>query len=696
MTHWIPFALVRIVIFFIAGVVTALFYPDVIPSEYQAVWLSVFVVLYASLFMLHRRTRNRKFNPGIVALPAIFIAGYFSLVNKVECRWNNHLSQVNIPIDFYQVTLTDFAHEKEKSWKQTGTVTKVQSKGKWQTVKGNILLYFPKQTFPIPFRYGDCLLISGSVTPIPGPSNPGEFDYQKFMSYRQVYHQHFLRDDKVKYICYAPTSIAMALALEIRNVADTQLKSLVEGEREKALASALVLGVVDGLDNDLMNAYAATGAMHVLAVSGLHVGILYWLLLIILKPLKPFQWGRWVIAAICLVALWGYACVTGLSPSVLRAVVMFSFVIVAYPLNFRTNIYNILAASAFCLLLYDPFMIVSVGFQLSYLAVLGIVYLQPLLYRLIEPRNRIIDETWKITCVSLAAQMSTFMLGLLYFRQFPNYFLISNLFVIPLSFIILMTGLAALALSFIPAIGTLLGLCLTSLIKVLNYLVFWVESWPYSLVENIYISAWQALILGGFVLLFCFYLERRRLKYLTFASSLLIIFALCSWQHFASEVSGKRITVYRIPKQTVYDLSEDGTAVTFANIDSTTDKSRLAFNLSINRLMHGISNVLEIDSVAITRCVPGGKFTVWRNVAIFNVIDNEIKIPSGLKIDFAILSGNAIRSLEDVIEKCDPDWIIIDSSNSRSVASDLLEQAKKIPKQRVHSVWHQGAFQVKL
>lgn len=696
MTHWIPFALVRIVVFFIAGITTALFYPEAISAEYGAMMLCAFAVFYGFMFTLHRLTRKRKFNPGLIALPAIFIAGYFNTINKIECRWSDHISQVNAPVEFYRVTLTDFAHEKEKSWKQTGSVTQVRSNGKWQTVKGNILLYFPKQTFPIPFGYGDVLLVSGGFAPIPAPANPGEFDYQKFMSYRQIYHQHFLRNGKVRHTGNAPGSRVMALALDIRAAADARLKSLVEGEREKALASALVLGVVDGLDNEIMNAYAATGAMHVLAVSGLHVGILYWLLLVILKPLKPFKWGRWMIAVVCLISLWGYACVTGLSPSVLRAVVMFSFVIVAYPLNFRTNIYNVLAASAFCLLLYDPFMIVSVGFQLSYLAVLGIVYLQPLLYQLIEPRNRILDETWKITCVSLAAQMATFMLGLLYFRQFPNYFLISNLFVIPLSFIILMTGLAALVFSFIHAIGSFIGLALTWLIKVLNYLVFWVESWPYSLIENIYISSWQALILGAFVLLFCFYLEQRKLKYLTFAGLLLMAFALCSWLHFSSGFSGKRMTVYHVPRKTVYDLVENGVTIASASMDTTIDKRRLDFNLSVNRLMHGVENVVEIGNASITRPVKGGKLTVWRQVTILNILDRNVVIPPGIEVDFVILSRNAVRSLNVLIKKCDPQWIIIDSSNSRNVASDLLEQAKKIPKQQVHSCWHQGAFDVKL
>jgi competence protein ComEC len=696
MTHWIPYALVRVVVFFMGGIIVGLFFPNVIPSGYGPGLLAGVAASYIALFYFHRRLQRRIFNPGVFALSAVFIAGYFNVINNLDDRRTDHISTVDDSIEWYEAVLVDIPHEKEKSWKQTATVIKVRSNGKWRGVNGNILLYFSRSAFPEPFQYGDHLLISGMFTRIPAPQNPGEFDYRKFMSYKRVYHQHFLRDNKVRLLRNDPPSRIMTGAFFMRDVADKKLKSLVEGDREKALASALVLGVVDGLDNDLMDAYAATGAMHVLAVSGLHVGILYWILLILLKPLKPFRWGRWVITFSCLIVLWGYACVTGLSPSVLRAVVMFSFVVVAYPLNYRTNIYNILAASAFCLLLYDPFMIVSVGFQLSYLAVLGIVYLQPLLYNLIEPQNRILDETWKITCVSLAAQLSTFMLGLLYFHQFPNYFLISNLFVIPLSFVILMVGLIALSLSFIAALGSALGYCLTFLIKVLNYLVFWVESWPYSLIENIFISSWQALILGAVVLLLCFYLESRKPGYLAFASVTLILFALCNWQHFTSEVSGKRLIVYRVPNQTVYDLSDNGVALAFATLDSTSDPRRLDFHLGPNRLAHGILEIRNAKEMGLTRPVTGGSITVWRGITILQISEMDFRVPPGLNVDYAILSKNAIRSLKNLLSKCNPTCVIVDSSNSRSVAAEIVDEARENSVIKVHSVWHHGAFEVKL
>jgi competence protein ComEC len=250
--------------------------------------------------------------------------------------------------------------------------------------------------------------VKGNPNPIKPPSNPEEFDYRRFLQFRNIYHQHFVRKDGIRTIDFAPRSMVVYYALACRSWAMEIITDNISGKREQALASALILGVKDGLDDDLLSAYKTTGSMHVLAVSGLHVGILYGILLLILKPIRKVRYGACVVAGISIGMLWAYAFITGLSPSVLRAVSMFSFAAIANGAGYRTNMYNTLAASAFFILWIDPFMLMSVGFQLSYLAVLGIVYMQSGLYNLWAPEKRVLDQIWKVTCVSLAAQLATF------------------------------------------------------------------------------------------------------------------------------------------------------------------------------------------------------------------------------------------------------------------------------------------------
>ncbi|HEX6227563.1 MAG TPA: ComEC/Rec2 family competence protein, partial [Chryseolinea sp.] len=444
MIRWIPYAFLRIVLFFISGISLAIYFPDILSSDVASVLFLALVLSYAMTFAFQGKKLftpgNLKVIAGIIGLFAVFVSGYLQVLKKKEILREDHIVHVQSDIEFSKVVLSANPVEKASTWKVAAEVQSVRTAEGWRGATGTVLLYLSKEDFPA-YRYGDVLLIKGRPKRVPGPANPEEFDYQRFLSFKNIYHQQFLKKGDAINVAFEPKRWLEHYALASRQWADETLKNNISGEREKALASGLVLGVTDGLDNELLNAYKATGAMHVLSVSGLHVGILYGLVLFLLAPLKKMKSGPWVIACLSIVILWAYAFITGLSPSVLRAVTMFSFVALSIPAGRRTNIYNTLCASAFCILWYDPFLIMSVGFQLSYLAVLGIVYLQPMLYNLWEPTHRLWDELWKGTCVSIAAQVATTSLGLFYFYQFPNYFLLSNLFVIPGSFVVLILGI---------------------------------------------------------------------------------------------------------------------------------------------------------------------------------------------------------------------------------------------------------------
>src|SRR5690606_30371161 len=236
--------------------------------------------------------------------------------------------------------------------------------------------------------YGDLLVIKGAPQRPDPPANPAEFDYARYLEQRNIFHQHFVREGVMR-MGAEPSNGVLALAYKLRARAEAVLRTYVPGERAQGIARALVLGVTDGLDNELREAYAGVGVMHILAVSGLHVGVIYFVLASLLRPLNRLPKGNWAVAVISIFVLWLYAFITGLSPSVLRAVTMFSFLTLAKPWRRGTNVYNTLAVSAFVMLLADPWLVCSVGFQLSYLAVLGIVYFYPRLIPLWEPTSRV-------------------------------------------------------------------------------------------------------------------------------------------------------------------------------------------------------------------------------------------------------------------------------------------------------------------
>ncbi|HEY9045818.1 MAG TPA: ComEC/Rec2 family competence protein [Ohtaekwangia sp.] len=689
MLHWIPFAVVRIVLFFIAGILLGIYLPDFLPQFIITLVFVTLLIVYIGHFIFQRITRKALFNPGAVGLLAILLAGYLQLLHCTDSRRADNLINLKTPVAYYQTVVTGYIQEKANAWKVEARVMQVKSEDEWKDVSGNILLYFPKKDFPTPFQYGDVLLIRGQPQEVPVPGNPGEFDYKRFLTFRKIYHQHFVKYSEVKRLESRPDSHLLYYAICARTWADAALKKFVTGEREQAIASALVLGVTDGLDNELLNAYAATGAMHVLAVSGLHISIIYMIILWLLKPLGTSRTSQWVAAGISLVILWGYAYITGLSPSVLRAVTMFTFVAVARAWNRQTNIYNILAASAFFLLIYEPYLIMSVAFQLSYLAVLGIVYLKPDLYQLWEPASRLWDEVWKITTVSIAAQLATLSLGLLYFHQFPNYFLLSNLLVIPGSFFVLIAGLVVLCVSFMPPVAAFVGILLKWSIQALNIVVFTVEAFPFSLVDNIYINTAQSWLLMAVIVSMVLLFQFKAYGYIWVAAVCSIMFVAIQWFHFYSDVEKRYITVYKVPHHSAVDLTEEGQVYFMTDSLLMRNASAVRFHIHPNRLQHGVEQVIPVREQTSSY-----RLLQWQGKFILQIMGNK-SMPSHIQVDYLIISNNAVKDLAALLKQVEASEIILDSSNSYYFASKLLKQASA-QNIRIHSVWHTGAFSVEI
>ncbi len=691
MFSWTPYALVRVALVFAAGIVFGLYFPELLPVRgvnFLFVFLSVGFTVIA---YLKWKGKFRHVNAGFVGVIALFLAGYINVYYSTDYHRADHFMHDQEEIIYYKALITKQSEEKKNSWKVEAEVQAVQYEGKsWVPRSGKVLLYFSKKNYDKPFQYGDVLLLSGSPEELKEPSNPGEFDYKKFLTYRKTYHQHFIREGDVVKIAHEPSSSIVAYSIMAREWADRAIKENVRGEQEQATASALVLGVTDGLDNDLIGAYAATGSLHVLSVSGLHVGIIYWLILLIFRPLNKTTRGKWVLAVFSVIVLWGYAFVTGVSPSVLRAVTMFSFVALARPWGQKTNIYNTLAASAFCLLLYEPYLIMSVGFQLSYLAVVGIVYLQPKLSGVWEPKAWLWDQVWQITCVSIAAQAATVALGLLYFHQFPVYFLFSNLFVIPISFVVLVLGIVVVLVSAITPVAAALGFLLQWIIWFLNYGIFKMEALPWSLIDNVYITTFQCWLLMGAILCIVFLFELRKTSYLTATAVFIVTFAAFQWIHFSEHILQKKLIVYNVSGHSAWDVMQNGQVYFFSDSLLMADRDKLRFHIRPNRLRNGAGEIYNGREQPFVKELSGCRLIVWNGLKILQLDEKNFSVPGNLQVDYVLVGRNAIYDTKP-LRTVKFQKLILDSSNSFYFAERLLKDAGEEGIQ-IHSVQHHGAF----
>ena len=278
--------------------------------------------------------------------------------------------------------------QKPHSFKTIATVKQVYNGNNITPVNGNIIVYFSTAVNPREISYGSILLINKPLQPVKSPGNPGAFDYKRYCTFNHIGFQVYLQPGDFALGSGSETRGLKKFIFYCREQVIRILHTYIKGGQETALAEALLIGYKDELDKDLVQAYSNTGVVHIIAVSGMHLGIIYWLLGLLARPLRKRS-TKWISFAAILAGLWIFSLLAGAGPSVLRSAFMFSLIVIGEAFSKRNTIYNNLAASAFLLLCWNPSWLWDAGFQLSYAAVLSIVLFFKPVYNLIYVRNKL-------------------------------------------------------------------------------------------------------------------------------------------------------------------------------------------------------------------------------------------------------------------------------------------------------------------
>ena len=376
---------------------------------------------------------------------------------------------------------------------------------------------------------------------------------------------------------------------------------------------------------------------------------------------------------------------------------MFSFIIVAGASGRRSNIYNTLAASAIFLLCLNPYLVMEVGFQLSYLAVIGIVLLQPPIYQLWEPRWGWLDKIWAISAVSIAAQIATSPLGLLYFHQFPNYFLVSNLLVIPLASVIIYTGVAIFLTAPVPAVAGFFTEVLRYCVLGLNYSVRLIENLPYAILEGISINILETWMLYGFVGLLTAYGFLNQRKYLFAAFGLIAVFLGVqlheNWQHEQQT----QLVVYNVRNTSAYDFISGRNHVFMADSSMVHDENALLFHVYHHWWDRGMQQHTLLERGVEEEANLPGIQVHGSNIQLNNqriaVADDwrRTEFGSPLEVDVLVVAGNQRGKIKDLLAGYRPGIVVFDSSNKEWRVKKWLEELEG-SEQRVHWVERDGAF----
>ena len=606
MITWATFPFVRYTPALILGIVGYLY----LGENWGELWSYTATLAVLSSILLFWSARQRRpaltDAAGVLSLLTIVALGATLTQRATESRRADHLYRFGETVESYRAVVTEPPVVRAATYATTLRVQAVRVAGRWRRATGGIRVSLPRVAGIAQPAYGEVWLVRGHPDPSKPPLNPGEFDYARYLEYRQVYHQQYIHLDQYRVLGLAPPNVLRAISLRTAVQLDSVFHHYIKAKREYAIASALVLGRQDDVDADTKQAYSSTGTSHIMAVSGLQVGLLFlaltWLLKFFFGRVPGFRiWS----ALLGLGVIWSYAFLTGLSASVLRATVMFTILIFGRAWGRQSSIFNTLGAAAFFLLVWNPFLVADVGFQLSFLAVLSIVYVQPRIARWLDvegyfyARQRpwqpkvaqwfwkgsgwFLDKAWQAVALSLAAQVATFGLGLYYFHQFPFSFLISNLVAVPISSMAVYVGLALLVVKGLvawpmtlwPASAKWLdwgaktvAWVFEKMVWLFNEYIVWVSrhfsDW---VVREIHVSALQTVLIFGLIGTVLAWLNTRRLGWLRGMALLLIGYAGSRVAEARAVAPTEEFIVYSIPRRSAVGFWQ-GASAEFVTPDS--------------------------------------------------------------------------------------------------------------------------------
>ncbi|RYF85220.1 MAG: ComEC/Rec2 family competence protein [Chitinophagaceae bacterium] len=485
--------------------------------------------------------------------------------------------------------------------------------------------------------------------------NPGSFDYKTYCLFQGITHQVFLTGEDYLVLPGESTNAFNRFIFNSRVWVVTTLRKYISGDKEQGLAEALLIGYKDDLDKNLVQAYSNTGVVHVIAISGLHLGLIYWLLLFLTKPLKrqkKLAFLRWLIIV---ASLWLFSILAGGQPSVLRSAVMFTAIATSEIVLRRSNIFNTLAFSALVLLCINPFWLWDVGFQLSYSAVLSIVlFFQPV-YHWFDFKNKLLDFFWKMTAVTIAAQILTLPISVYHFHQMPLLFLLTNLIAVPLSSVILMGEILLCVFFFFAPVAAFIGIILKSLISLMNGYIEQIDSLPFAVWNSLSISIFQAVLLLVSAVAACYWLMEKRRRYAWFSFGSLALFMVLRAFSFTNAYEQRKMIVYNVPKHTAIDVVNGRSYAFIGDTALLFDDFARNFHLQPSRILHRMqpdNTDAGIRSFALAR----------RQVVVIDESFPLITVHPKPAIDVVVLSKNPRIYISKLLNAFNVKQIVIDGS----------------------------------
>ncbi|WP_420575044.1 ComEC/Rec2 family competence protein [Kordia sp.] len=674
---WLHFTVTKLTFCIIIGILIGYYTP--IPWKISCLIFGSFFSVLCVFFWIANKRFIQTIHFGILTFLTTISLGIVIENFHEEKNHSTHLNHL-ATIENTQIRIHEVLKSNTYYHRYIGEVVTANT----QNASGKVLIHIQKDSILTSLHVDTILYTEILPKEIQNALNPTSFDYKAYLSDRYIYHDLYLKPNEYILAKDYPQTLYGYVDIFRKKIHDRLLENDFKAD-ELAVMEALLLGQRQQISKELQTNYAKAGAIHILAISGLHIGILVILLQFLLKPLHHFRYGKPLKLLLMVSILWSFAFVSGLSASVVRAVTMFSAIVIATHFRRETDTLQVLTVSMFFLLLFKPHFLFDVGFQLSYAAVFAIVYLQPLWKKVWDPKLFIPKSFWSLLTVSFSAQLGALPLSLYYFHQFPGLFFVANLTIIPVLGIILVLGILVITLSYFQVLPEFLAELYRFIIQQMNAFVSWIASFEQFIFDKIPMSLYQ-LVGCYLIIISCaayFHLPKKKQLQIALCSILVCqsLWFLDRSDQLSTEDS---FMVFHQNKASILAKKQKNSFHLFHNLDSISfaenylikDQLKQQVNKSVS--FDRLQNVYKINDAYLLRVDSLGIYTM-----------------ANLKSTYILLSNSPKINLNRMINDLQPKYIIADGSNYRSYIErwKVAAEKQKIP---FHYTGEKGFFSISL
>ena len=527
---------------------------------------------------------------------------------------------------------------------------------------------------------GDRLVFNQPLQTLGQQTNPGAFNYTAYLARNNIHHRLFLKANQYRLIDSGKTN----LIYQTTNTVLSVLRKNIPGKQEQAIAEALLIGYTFDLEDELLNAYSRTGVIHIIAISGMHLGLVYGILLFATSPFKKIKYIRWLRPVVILISLWIFSLLVGAGASVLRASIIFSFILLGELLLRKNNAYNSLAASMFCLLCFNPYYLWDLGFQLSYAAVTGIIIFTKPIYHYWYIPHKFFRYCWQLIVVTCSAQVFTIPITLYHFHQFPNLFLLTNLIVVPMSGLVLYGCMFLLLVAPFHFIAHPFGEILGKALQLMNQFIFYVEKQPFAVTDYIQINPIQICCYIMLIVFGCRWIMLKKPRYFLYMLGCISIITFTyAFRHIRIGYK-KQLIVYQLPGSPVTEIIGGGQYISIARSEHLIATKKM--RTPAHTLLGGFISKNSLSPEEYSLFSVNGLRIVVLNQKVF-LKPNYPKIEA----DILILQNNLTVTIARLQEMFKVKIYVWDINNALWKIGKWKKEADSLHL-RHHSIPEQGAF----